>query len=128
MLGQYFWMMPANLGFRSSQLTLGLYSLRFTNQEGATTVYIGEAESLQRRAAHYTNPGPTQATNIRINDLMRSHLIRHSRIMLQLIVHARLEVDGSVEDLDLSSTFARRFVENAALLACTRSGQKVENL
>ena len=26
-------------------------------------LYVGETDNLQRRLAHYRNPGPTQATN-----------------------------------------------------------------
>jgi hypothetical protein len=47
---------------------------------------------------------------------------------MQLIVDARVEVDGNAEVCDLSNAFARRFVENAALLATAKTGQKVENL
>jgi len=105
----------------------GIYKLLFSAEEGAT-VYIGEAENLQRRAAHYRNPGPSQATNIRLNERMRSHLMGNGRITLHVIAEARVEIDGSAEACDLSSTFARRFLENAALLAAASSGQKVENL
>jgi hypothetical protein len=106
----------------------GVYAFRFAGPEGVTSVYVGEAENLQRRVAHYRNPGPTQATNIRVNERMRSHLSLNSRITMQLIVDAQVEVDGNAEACDLSNAFARRFVENAALLAIAKTGQKVENL
>src|SRR5208282_6601172 len=66
----------------------GVYAFRFATQE-ETTVYIGEAENMQRRAAHYRSPGPSQATNIRLNERMRSHLASNGRITMHLITRAR---------------------------------------
>ena len=102
----------------------GIYALLFSGVAG-TTVYIGEAENLQRRVAHYRNPGPSQATNIRLNERMRSHLVSTGRIRLRVITEARVQVDGSAEACDLSNAFARRFLENAALLVAASSGQKL---
>jgi hypothetical protein len=113
--------------FPKLSATPGVYAFRFASQDG-TTVYIGEAENLQRRAAHYRNPGPSQQTNIRLNQRMRSHLTTNGRIFMQLVAETRLEINGSVEECDLRNIFARRFLENAALLAIARSGHKVENL
>jgi hypothetical protein len=105
----------------------GVYAFRFVGKK-ETTVYIGEAENLRRRAAHYRNPGPSQITNIRLNEKMRSHLAADGRITLHLITAAKVEVDGSSEECDMSSNFVRRFLENAALLAVARTAEKVENL
>jgi hypothetical protein len=106
----------------------GVYAFRFTIEDKPATVYLGEAEDLQRRAAHYRNPGPSQATNIRLNQLMRSHLKAGGRVTMQLVSSARLMLDGSTEECDLSAKFTRRFLENAALLAAARNGQRAENL
>jgi hypothetical protein len=106
----------------------GVYAFRFDSHEAATTVYVGEAENLQRRTAHYRNPGPSQSTNIRLNERMRSHLASNGCITMQLIIRARAEINGNVEECDLSKTFARRLLENAALLAIAKSGQRVETL
>ena len=62
----------------------GVYAFRFTGHEG-TTLYVGEAENLQRRAAHYRNQGPSQATNVRLNERMRSHLSGNGRITMSLM-------------------------------------------
>ncbi len=50
--------------FRAGLLT----PIRIPNE----TVYVGESDNLRRRISHYRNPGPTQRTNIRINDRIRS--------------------------------------------------------
>jgi hypothetical protein len=104
-----------------------VYAFRFIGQDG-TTLYVGEADNLQRRAAHYRNPGPTQQTNIRLNERMRAHLASSGRITMHLVTTARIEIDGTSAESDLTSKFARRLLENAALLAAAGTGQKVENL
>jgi hypothetical protein len=114
--------------FPKLSTTPGVYAFRFASHEGTMTVYVGEAENLQRRAAHYRNPGPSQATNIRLNERTRSHLASNGRITMLLIAGARVEIDGNIEECDLSKTFTRRIFENAALLVTAKSGQKVENL
>jgi hypothetical protein len=76
----------------------GIYAFRFIGEE-ETTVYIGEAEDLQRRVAHYRNPGPTQRTNIRLSERMRAHLAGKGRVTVQSIVSARIELDSSYGEL-----------------------------
>jgi hypothetical protein len=113
--------------FPKLSATPGVYAFRFVRKDG-TTVYIGEAENLRRRAAHYRNPGPSQLTNIRLNEKMRAHLAAGGRINMQIITGAQVEIDGNSEECDLSSNFVRRFLENAALLAVARTAEKIENL
>jgi hypothetical protein len=59
---------------------------------------------------------------------MRSQIAGYGRITVHVVAGARVEIDGNIEECDLTSTFARRLLENAALLATANSGQKVENL
>jgi hypothetical protein len=106
----------------------GVYALKFTSQDKPTTVYAGEAEDLQPRTSHYRSPGPSQATNIRLNQLIRSHLKAGGRVTMHLASATRLVVNRSPQECDLSAKFARRFLENAALLAAVKNGQKAENL
>ena len=104
-----------------------VYSFRFVGQD-PTTLYVGEADNLQRRAAHYRSPGPRQQTNIRLNERIRSHLASKGRVTMHLITIARVEIDGSSQESDLTSKFSRRLLENAALFAAAETDQKVENL
>jgi hypothetical protein len=83
--------------------------------DGRERRYIGEAENLRRRFHHYRNPGPTQSTNIRMLDRCRRVLAAGGSIEL-LLARATVTADGTPLELDLASPFARRFIENAALL------------
>ena len=117
----------AKLEFPRLSTRPGVYASRFIGQD-RPTIYIGETENIQRRIAHYRNPGPSQQTNIRLNQKIRSHLRANDHVTVHLITRARLETDLGSCDLDLTSVFARRLLENATLVAEARSGKPVENL
>ncbi len=100
----------------------GVYRITLRTPDGPR-IYVGQTENLQRRFAHYRKPGPTQRTNMRINELLRGHLARGS--------HARLaaaddvQVDGRAADLDIKT--ARVLVESATLFDLAARGIPVEN-
>lgn len=84
---------------------------------------MGEASQLKRRAYHYTRPGPSQATNIRMNAEMREHLARGGRIAVSVITEASIEIDGAPPAaLDLGAASSRRLVENAILRGLKDTG------
>lgn len=91
-------------------------------------VYIGEADRLRRRFQQYRTPGARQATNLRLNSLMRELLGAAGTIKLCVVTSARVEVDGHAEPLDLRHKAARLLVESAALTAARMAGRGVENL
>src|SRR5438094_9526276 len=55
------------LAFPSLTREPGMYRLAIIERAGTTAVYVGEADDLRRRFAHYRNPGTTQPTKKRIN-------------------------------------------------------------
>lgn len=100
----------------------GVYRFRFTGH-GTGGSYVGEASQLKRRAYHYTRPGPTQATNIRMNAEMREHLAAGGRIDVSIITAATIEIDGAAAaPLDLGAASSRRLVENAVLRGLAATG------
>jgi hypothetical protein len=99
----------------------GIYRFRFVGGEGAGS-YIGEAQQLRRRAYGYTNPGPSQTTNLRMNAEMREHLAAGGNIEMSLITAASVEIDGREALLDLAEASSRRLVENAVLRALRATG------
>jgi hypothetical protein len=118
------------LRFPSLPAEPGLYMFRLSGLD-PTSVYIGETDNLRRRLAHYRNPGPTQFTNIRINERLRGHLATGAQVKLCLITAARQttgEQDSPVP-LDLTKKSDRRLVENAALVLAAASGaDEIANL
>lgn len=113
---------PGGLAFPRLPDDAGVYRFRFSGH-GQDGSYIGEASQLKRRAYHYTRPGPSQATNIRMNAEMREHLAAGGRIEVSLITEATIEIDGAAAArFDLDAASSRRLVENAVLrgLAATR--------
>jgi hypothetical protein len=90
--------------------------------------YIGEADRLRRRFAHYRNPGPSQSTNIRLNTVMLDLLTGGGPIDVSVVTDATAVVDGRTVPLDLSHKAARLLVESAALTAERIAGRAFENL
>ena len=100
----------------------GVYRFRFTGA-GQDGVYIGEASQLRRRGYHYTRPGPSQATNIRMNAEIRAHLAAGGRVEVSIVTEATIEIDGaSSAALDLDAASSRRLVENAVLRGLKATG------
>ena len=78
------------LAFPSLPREPGMYRLAITEASGATATYIGEADELRRRFAHYRNPGPTQPTNKRINALLKDLLASGGRASMAIATTATL--------------------------------------
>ena len=80
--------------------------------------YIGETENLARRLQHYRTPGPSQQTNIRINEVFQAALAAQAHIDIFIITanDAWIESNGERRPADLSSKAVRRLLENAAII------------
>src|SRR6266487_2526507 len=83
-------------------LTLDKGRLRFPSAPSVASVYrfdlgdrvyIGETDRLPRRLQHYRTPGPSQATNLRLNKVM-TELLRTGQILVSVITAATVELDG----------------------------------
>jgi hypothetical protein len=104
----------------------GLYRIRLIGDEG-TRHYIGEAADLRRRLAHYRNPGPTQATNLRLNKLLREHLNGGGQAVLDISTgEIALLIGDAPVQANLHDKVTRRLLEHAALVA--EGGAAVESL
>lgn len=91
----------------------GVYRFRLLGR--TPSVYIGETDQLPRRFAQYRNPGPSQRTNIRLNDRIRQHLAAGEHIAIEVVTAARVEVGAARETLDLARKSHRMLAEEAAL-------------
>ena len=106
----------------------GVYRIRL-DQGTESVIYIGESDKLKRRATHYRNPGPTQFTNLRLNDRARQLLVAGGTAQTALAANMALVVDGTPIPLNLAQKSHRRILENAALVAAMNSGaEQVQNL
>lgn len=103
----------------------GLYRFRLTGGDN-TRHYIGETMQLRRRFAHYRNPGPSQATNIRINALFTEHLAAGETITVDIVTAASMLVNGQEMPADFRIKAVRRLFEHAAIVA--EDGTDIESL
>lgn len=79
--------------------------------------YVGETSNLARRFGHYRNPGPTQWTNLRINEVFRNALAARGSIDIFAVTEsAWIELNGDRHPADFSSRIVRRLFENAAIV------------
>lgn len=91
-------------------------------------VYVGETDRLRRRFQHYRTPGPSQRTNLRLNQEMLEVLDRGGRVAVSVVLEATIDVDEDPASLDLTVKSARRLVESAAETAARLEGLTVANL
>lgn len=105
------------LAFPDVPKEAGVYRFRFSG-EGRPRCYIGESANLRVRFRFYRNPGPTQATNLRLNALMVEHLAEGGAIGLDLITQIESLMQGSFKkERSLSDKAVRRLLEQAAIVA-----------
>lgn len=112
----------------------GLYRLTLSSGLVAVRrprIYIGETDRLRRRlSVNYRSPGPSQATSLRINALLREHLGSGGVVELAIATEARCSLNGrSPAALDLTGKAGRLLAENAALVPAQISNDAdIENL
>ncbi len=90
----------------------GIYRFRML-RNGRSSIYIGESENLYRRFGHYRNPGPSQATNIRINKILVNAMHDGVLVYVDVIVDTAW-ISG--EAADLSRKVERTLLESAAII------------
>lgn len=107
----------SDLTFPTVPITPGLYRFRLKDGDSSRH-YIGETMELRRRFQHYRKPGPSQATNIRVNALLKEHLESGGSAEVDIIIGGvMLTISGEEVDANLSDKATRRLMENAALVA-----------
>jgi hypothetical protein len=106
----------------------GLYRFDFEGSHGPSA-YIGETDLLPRRLQHYRSPGPSQATNIRLEALLKGEIAAGKAVLLSTVTDGIAAfVDGQRRCLDLARKADRVFLEHAAILSAYTAGLTLVNL
>jgi hypothetical protein len=101
------------LRFPNLPIKPGLYQFRIHGPKGDVGRYVGETDNLQRRFAHYRNPGLTQPTNLRLNEVLG----QGGNVELAIVIDgAWITRNGQEEIADLTNKNVRRLFENVALI------------
>jgi hypothetical protein len=104
----------------------GLYRFRIRGTGGAA-LYIGESDNIERRFRNYRNPGPTQPTNVRLNQRFSSALIRGAEIAVAIVTDDAYIENGEGRGVaDFTSKAVRCLFENAAIVL--GGGKEIELL
>ncbi len=100
----------------------GVYRIRVASERG-TAVYVGETTNLSQRFGQYASPGPSQATNLRLNELIASHLTKRGRdVFVDIATEAEYRRGGKRIRTSLADKPARRAAEQIALLVVQDDG------
>jgi hypothetical protein len=110
------------LVFPSARTEPGVYRLEVEGDRAA--VYFGEASELRRRFGQYRNPGPSQQTNRRLNDLLGSVLSTRGRCRVSLVEVLSFEGGSRNVGLDLRLKAARVLVESVAIVLARNDGTR----
>ncbi|MDR3710218.1 MAG: hypothetical protein P4L33_18130 [Capsulimonadaceae bacterium] len=93
----------------------GLYRMRIRRKDGTEARYIGETFDLRRRFANYRNPGDTQQTNLRINQILIDALEDGAQVAVSILTdQAWIIQDGNKDVADFTRKPVRRLFENFA--------------
>lgn len=109
--------------FPQSTSACGVY--RFDIDGARPSVYFGEAVDLRRRFSHYRSPGPTQQTNIRLNELLCRVLPLEGRCQVSLAAVSSFRAGSCKADLDLRLKAARVLIESAAIVLARDDGARL---
>ena len=100
-----------------------IYRIKIYNAS-KNTIYIGETNNMRRRAQGYRTPGPTQATNQRLNQKMCKSINSGYKISIALLAITEVSIDILT---DLSQKHNRMFFEAAAISLAVSEGQLLLN-
>jgi hypothetical protein len=91
-------------------------------------IYVGETDQLSRRIQHYLRPGPSQATNKRINYLFHQRAAAGCRIVLQYLSFTAFHVGGHVfSPNDLTKKHIRVALEHLFFSFAVAEGYTLHN-
>ena len=92
----------------------GVYRFRI-RLGGKERQYVGEAVNLRRRFNNFRNPGASQKTSLRINEILREAFAAGAEIAVSQASDALLIAsDGTKIPVDLSDRATRRLIEHFA--------------
>jgi len=92
---QYLFPNEITANMRQQYRTPAIYRWIVESDETVESVYIGETEELcPRRIYGYLNPGMSQMTNIRINNLFKDLIKKGKTIRLEHLVFSDFSLDG----------------------------------
>jgi hypothetical protein len=109
-------------GFSSRHSTPAIYRWVVKEEDNILAVYIGETENLSRRIGGYLNPGPSQQTNIWLNQLFRDCINCGLNVELEVLNFHAILNGHSISQLELEDKHTRLMIESLMVKA-----QEIEN-
>jgi len=106
-----------------------IYRWKISHQNGTTDYYIGETEELcPRRIYHYINPGRSQITNRRLNELFVSRIRQGATVTIDFLSFEPFSVgDLVVNQESLADSHIRKFIEELFVVLMMAKGDTLLN-
>ena len=105
-----------------------IWSVFRSEFDDSKIVYIGETENLIKRVTGYINPGPSQQTNIRMNNLFDNYLNEGYKIALRTLIFEEIKLnDISIVYTDLSNNNIRKALEQLFLVIYRKENYTILN-
>ncbi|MBI1201448.1 MAG: hypothetical protein GC182_02945 [Rhodopseudomonas sp.] len=104
------------LEFPNVSAVAGLYRFCIARSDLKKSVYVGETDNIQRRFAHYRNPGPSQMTNLRLNSLFKAALSTGGSIEVSIVTDSAWIVGMNLMTANFREKSVRRLFENFSLV------------
>ncbi|HET7034295.1 MAG TPA: hypothetical protein VFI42_01305 [Thermomicrobiaceae bacterium] len=117
-------LVEGKLAFPKVPNVAGVYRLTLLDAAGNRTgVCVGEAARFQPRFQNYQTPGPSQATNLRMNSILSDTLRQGGTVRVEIITEAQAKIgEEPLPSLGLTQKARRRLVERAAEVIERESG------
>ena len=100
----------------------GVY--RFEVDDVQRSVYFGEASDIRQRFRQYRNPGVTQQTNRRLNDLLGRVVSSSGQCRVSVVKILSFEGQAHEAELDLRLKAARLLIESSAIVLARKDGTR----
>lgn len=120
---------PITAFMRAALRMPAIYRWRITHPDGAIEYYIGETEELcPRRIYHYLKPGPSQMTNLRLNELFSTLIRQGGTVTMEFLHFEPFSVGDHLIDQDsLADGHIRRFLEELFVVVLEAQGGTLLN-
>ena len=120
---------PITAFMRSALRRPAIYRWEIAYPDGTTEYYVGETKELcPRRINHYLRPGPTQMTNLRLNERFSSLTHQGCTVTIDCLHFEPFSVGDIVVTQDsLIDNHIRRFLEELFIVLMKRNGDTLLN-
>lgn len=106
-----------------------LYRWIIDRKDGSVFYYLGETDGLiPRRINQYLKPGPSQKTNLRLNEVFYDEIKKGTKIRLEYLTFSPFTINEfKFSHSSLTDVHVRRFLEKLFTILSLATGERLLN-